>query len=75
MVEVRATDAIGVLYRIARAFLDLELDIRHAKVQTLGHEVVDTFYLVDRDGSKLYDEGRIRQLEQAVLLQLSAVGT
>ena len=75
VVEVRATDAIGVLYRIARAFLDLELDIRHAKVQTLGHEVVDTFYLVDRDGSKLYDEGRIRQLEQAVLLQLSAVGT
>jgi [protein-PII] uridylyltransferase len=75
VVEVRASDAIGVLYRIARAFLDLELDIRHAKVQTLGHEVVDTFYLVDRDGSKLYDEGRIRQLEEAVLLQLSAVGT
>ena len=75
VVEVRASDAIGVLYRIARAFLDLELDIRHAKVQTLGHEVVDSFYLVDRRGSKLDDEERIRRLEEAVRFQLSRVGT
>ena len=75
VVEVRASDAIGVLYRIARAFLDLELDIRHAKVQTLGHEVVDSFYVVDRQGSKLDDEERIRQLEKAVRFRLSQVGT
>ncbi|HEV2994082.1 MAG TPA: [protein-PII] uridylyltransferase, partial [Acidimicrobiia bacterium] len=49
--EVRAPDAIGVLYRIARALLAAGLDIRLAKIATLGHEVVDTFYVVDaRDG-------------------------
>ena len=28
-------------------------DIRHAKVLTLGHEVVDTFYLRDAEGEPL----------------------
>jgi [protein-PII] uridylyltransferase len=53
IVEVRAPDGIGVLYRIARALVADGLDIRLAKIATLGHEVVDTFYVVDaRDGSR-----------------------
>ena len=63
VVEVRAPDAIGVLYRITRAFLELQLDIRHAKVLTLGHEVVDSFYVVDQHAKKLDDE-RIGELER-----------
>lgn len=43
--EVRAPDAIGLLWRIARVIGGFGLDIRHAKVATLGHEVVDVFYL------------------------------
>ena len=34
VVEVRAPDEIGVLYRITRAIADLDLDIRSAKVQS-----------------------------------------
>jgi [protein-PII] uridylyltransferase len=53
IVEVRGPDGIGVLYRIARALVADGLDIRLAKIATLGHEVVDTFYVVDaRDGSR-----------------------
>jgi [protein-PII] uridylyltransferase len=53
IVEVRASDGIGVLYRIARALLADGLDIRLAKIATLGYEVVDTFYVVDaRDGTR-----------------------
>jgi [protein-PII] uridylyltransferase len=53
IVEVRAPDGIGVLYRIARALVADGLDIRLAKIATLGHEVVDTFYVVDaRDGGR-----------------------
>ena len=53
IVEVRASDGIGVLYRIARALLADGLDIRLAKIATLGHEVVDTFHVVDaRDGKR-----------------------
>ena len=45
MVDVRAPDAIAVLYRLAAALTSRGLDIRSAKVATLGHEVVDVFYV------------------------------
>jgi [protein-PII] uridylyltransferase len=73
VVEVRAENAVGVLYRITRAFYDLRLDIRHAKVQTLGDEVVDSFYVVDQHGAKLEDEHRIAELRRAVVFELSRV--
>ena len=73
VVEVRTGNAVGVLYRIARAFLDLHLDIRHAKVQTLGDEVVDSFYVVDQRGEKLTGEERLAELRRAVLFELSRV--
>jgi [protein-PII] uridylyltransferase len=74
VVEVRGPDALGVLYRIARALLDMQLDIRHAKVVTLGHEVVDSFYVVDRHAQKLTDPELIRELERGVLFELSRLG-
>jgi [protein-PII] uridylyltransferase len=45
VVEVRAPDAPGVLYRVAHALTLQSLDIRSAVVATLGHEVVDAFYV------------------------------
>ena len=49
MIDVRAPDAIAVLYRLASRLAERHLDIRSAKVATLGHEVVDVFY-VERSG-------------------------
>ncbi|CAB4889670.1 unannotated protein [freshwater metagenome] len=49
MIDVRAPDAIAVLYRLASSLAAQGLDIRSAKVATLGHEVVDVFY-VQRSG-------------------------
>ncbi|MDQ3977983.1 MAG: [protein-PII] uridylyltransferase [Actinomycetota bacterium] len=72
VVEVRAPDRIGTLYRITRALADLELDIRHATVATLGHELVDTFYVVDVSGAKL-DREHARAVEQAILVELTRV--
>jgi [protein-PII] uridylyltransferase len=71
VVEVRAPDRTGTLYRITRALADLELDIRHAKVASLGHEVVDAFYVVDAAGDKLTDPDHMREVERAVLVELS----
>jgi [protein-PII] uridylyltransferase len=45
VIEVRAPDGVGVLYRITNALAGCGLDVRSAKVLTLGHEVVDTFYV------------------------------
>ena len=53
VIEVRAPDRIGTLYRITKALAELELDVRLAKVTSLGHEVVDAFYVVDRDAARV----------------------
>ena len=71
VVEVRALDGIGVLYRITRALADLDLDITVAKVSTLGTEVVDAFYVRTAGGAKLTDAHHMRELQRAVLHQLS----
>ncbi|HET7487065.1 MAG TPA: [protein-PII] uridylyltransferase [Acidimicrobiales bacterium] len=73
VVEVRAPDGIGVLYRITRALADCGLDVRSAKVATLGHEVVDAFYVTDVGGAKLAGDDRRRSVEEAVLAVLAGV--
>ncbi|HNJ97575.1 MAG TPA: [protein-PII] uridylyltransferase [Ilumatobacteraceae bacterium] len=52
VVEVRAPDAPAVLYRLSHALSTMGLDIGSAVVATLGHEVVDVFYVTSA-GAKL----------------------
>jgi [protein-PII] uridylyltransferase len=73
VVEIRTGNAIGVLYRLARAFLDLQLDVRQAKVQTLGDEVVDSFYVVDAHGKKISGEEQLEELRRSVLFELARI--
>ncbi len=70
VVEVHATDSIGLLYRITRAVAELDLDIRSAKVQTLGESVVDSFYLVDGAGEKVTDPQHLDEVRRAVIAAL-----
>lgn len=67
VVEVRAHDSVGLLHRLTRALADLELDVRSARVSTLGAEVVDAFYVVEVDGGMVTDTARRGQIEQALL--------
>ena len=67
VVEVRALDGVGVLYRITRTLADADLDVRRAKVSTLGHEVIDAFYVVDSEGRKVTDREHLVEVERAVL--------
>jgi [protein-PII] uridylyltransferase len=71
IVEVRASDGVGVLYRIAGALRDAGLDIRLAKIATLGHEVVDTFYVVDARTGRPPTRAALAALEPRVLSALS----
>jgi [protein-PII] uridylyltransferase len=67
VLEVRAPTKIGILHRITKALAELGLDIRHATVQTIGMEVVDTFYVRTWSGAMVTDEFHRAEIERAVL--------
>jgi [protein-PII] uridylyltransferase len=67
VIEVHCESAPGVLHRITKALAELDLDIRHATVQTIGMEVVDTFYVRTRRGTPLTDEFHRGEVQRAVL--------
>ncbi|WP_320065238.1 [protein-PII] uridylyltransferase [Micromonospora sp. RTGN7] len=63
LLELRAADAAGLLYRVACALDEAGAQVRAARICTLGGDVVDAFYLV---GGWPSDDERAR-LEAAVL--------
>ncbi len=68
VVDVRAEDDLGLLHRITAALFDLDLDVVASRVSTLGHEVLDAFYVRDTvTGGKVTDPGRIRRIKDTVL--------
>lgn len=70
VVEVHTEDRMGVLHRVTAAIAELGLDIRSARVQTVGQQVVDAFYLLDPNGRKLTDAHALEAVEVAVLYAL-----
>jgi [protein-PII] uridylyltransferase len=71
VVEVHCRDRVGILHDIARALFDLGLDIRLAKVDTQGREVVDTFYVRDQAGEPVRDPARLAAIERGVRERLT----
>lgn len=71
VLEVRCPTSIGILYRITRALAEVGLDIRHSTVQTIGVDVVDTFYVRAPDGGLVTDPEHRREIERAVLHAVS----
>ncbi|HOP47406.1 MAG TPA: [protein-PII] uridylyltransferase [Desulfobacteraceae bacterium] len=71
LVEVFASDRIGLLYLITRTLFDLQLDIRIAKIGVKGDQIADVFYVRDLDGQKIYDENHFNEIKDALLYHLS----
>lgn len=73
VLEVRAHDEAALLWRVTMALADMDLNVLHARVSTLGSEVIDTLYLVDGDGSRLLPHRREDAVEAVrAVLQGSA---
>ena len=56
----------GLLYQITRALSSLDLNILSAKVQTLGSDVVDSFYVLDNEGKKIDNKSHAEEVKQAL---------
>ncbi len=62
ILDIRTRDRLGLLYLITSTLSQLGVDIRSAKITTEAEQVVDVFYVTNKDGSKLIDEGRRAQI-------------
>jgi [protein-PII] uridylyltransferase len=66
VVEVFTIDRRGLLYRLARALHDAGLVIRFAKIGTYLDQVVDVFYVTERDGQRPLAEKRLAEIRDAL---------
>ncbi|MFD3454222.1 [protein-PII] uridylyltransferase [Streptomyces sp. NPDC058691] len=55
VIEVRAHDAPGLLHRIGAALEKAGVNVRSARISTLGSNAVDAFYVTDGNGDPLPD--------------------
>jgi [protein-PII] uridylyltransferase len=67
VVEVFTVDRRGLLYRLARALHDLGLMIRFAKIGTRVDQVVDVFYVTERDGQKPTADERLEEIRSKLM--------
>ncbi|GGT49518.1 [protein-PII] uridylyltransferase [Actinomadura citrea] len=70
VVEVRAHDRPGLLWRVGQALGSCGLQVRAAQVDTLGAEAVDVFYVVDDQGRPLDDPDALAAVRTRVLRTL-----
>ena len=71
VIEVTGPDSVGLLYRLTRALAELDLEIVGAKAATMGHDVVDAFYVRERNGAKVTDAADVAEIETALLHALT----
>ena len=70
VVEVRASDEVGLAYKIASVASALGLEITYAKITTEKSDAFDVFYVTDANGMRLSEEA-MRDLEDAMMEKLS----
>lgn len=63
VLEIRAQDRRGLLWRACQALAAVGVGVRSAHVDTLGPQAVDVFYLVDASGQALPESVRQQALD------------
>ena len=67
VIEVAGPDRLGLLYEVSSTIVAAGLDTQQARVQTVGGDVVDSFYVRTLDGNKLTDDAAQGALRAALL--------
>ncbi len=66
IIEVQATDQVGLLYRLARAIYEHGFDITFARISTERHVAVDTFYIENIDTHKSQEASNLLDLRESL---------
>jgi [protein-PII] uridylyltransferase len=53
IIDIFSPDRLGFLYQVTRKMNELGLMIFFAKISTKGDDIVDSFYVLDRNGKKI----------------------
>ena len=53
IIDVSSPDRLGFLYQVTSKMNELGLNIFFAKISTKGDDIVDSFYVLDRNGNKI----------------------
>jgi [protein-PII] uridylyltransferase len=70
IVEVKAQDSLGLLYKLTRSLYEQGFDIALAKISTEANRAIDVFYITDADDGKILDETVQEQLQQHLIAAL-----
>ena len=72
IIEVDTRDRPALLYDLTRTLANQNIYIASAVIATYGEQVVDSFYVKDMFGLKLYAEGKQRSLENKLREAIAA---
>jgi len=70
VLEVASPDRPGLLARIGRIFVDFNVVLQAAKIQTLGERVEDVFFITDQNQQPLQDPALCQAIQAAIREQL-----
>jgi [protein-PII] uridylyltransferase len=70
IVTVFAYDRIGLLYKITKALYDLKCEIHLAKIGTYVDQVVDVFYVTNRENNKIDSKERLDNIRETLLAKI-----
>ncbi len=67
VIDIFATDRVGLLYEVTNALKELGLYIDVAKISTKVDQVADTFYVRDIFGQKIKEKGKLEEIRSTLL--------
>ena len=72
ILEIRTQDQPGVLSTIGQCFSACKVNVRNAKITTLGSTAEDIFYITDSDNKMIEDSEIIDQLKESLIEKLTS---
>lgn len=75
IIEVFTDDRIGLLYDITKTLSDFGINIYRAKIGSRADQIVDVFYVLDRNCQKITDEKFITEIRESLLFYATKMVT